>query len=620
MPKDIYNEGRVVGMSAYELYLRHQMSEYPELKPVTEREWLASTIGAGCSLILRIPKDTPAGIFERQLPDNSTLCAATNITASVFDGQVILDASTYWATSVVSYGPLIANTSASHPVTPGDSASTVPVGTEWTQSQRSHLKEYMKVIDGLVYQPGTWSKNTSSDSPYMDFSPDLHSRGTVRLKISKKLDQDVYVMITGWVYRPIIAGCTKLEAGALNAIHPWNGDFLGAERFPWSVKITFTVPTEVMHILNDKAYIRELVKGTESKAVTAKPIIDFDSIAVQQFYNSGDSTTYPTSVSNSKISMNVTELNVTGDGASVVAAYQRTDLKSGQITAENYPPILYGARVTQKGDQQMVPIDTGAPGTVKMFDNKDKAIAYPKVIPNTYAFYHDKNNKSVYLVEGDTVISLDTKLETENLGTVDAPKYTSIVKSGNKEIRAISLFDPNHNMLNTSGSAGQINAYEENDASATNRNLTWNDLLTALGANKVIDLIGSQLHRFRKNLPDVTSGDGGVLKITGTRESSIAGSLDVGTTVMIGKHTHDNTVVDEATFTSKGHAYLNNTATINRGKYGYNVYTDDSEFAFSKPIKSGANYIVFNNGLRLYISSQAPSTSGVPIGSIGIGW
>ena len=103
MPKEIYNEGRVVGMSAYEIYLRHQLSEYPEMEPVTEREWLASTIGAGCSMILRIPKDTPAGAFEKQLPDNSTLCAATNITATVFDGQVSLDATQTWATTALSF-------------------------------------------------------------------------------------------------------------------------------------------------------------------------------------------------------------------------------------------------------------------------------------------------------------------------------------------------------------------------------------------------------------------------------------------------------------------------------------------------------------------------------------
>lgn len=610
MPKEIYNEGRVVGMSAYEIYLRHQLSEYPELDPLTEREWLSATMDSGCSMILRVPKDTPAGVFDFKLPDDSTLCAATSITACVFDGQVTLDSNGRWATSVVSYGPLISNDSQSHPVAPGESKSTVPVGSAWTESQRSHLKEYMKIIDGIVYQPGTWEENIHSSSPYMDLTtPNMHKQGTVRLNISEKLDQDVYLIITGWTHRQIVAGASKLDSGSVGLIHPWNGDFLGSERFPWAVKIMFVVPTQVMHILNDKAYIRELVKGSQAMSVTARPVIDMESVSLNEFYENPDVGTYPNAVSASKVPMNVTELNVTGDGASVLAGYQRKDISSGSITGVDYPPVLYGSKVTEKGDQYIVPLDVGAPGTVKMFDNKTKAIAYPKVIPNTYSFYHDKDNHNVYLIEGDDLISLDTKLETKNLGTASSPKYTSIIKSGRAEVRALSLMNADNTMLDTSGSSGRIAAYEEKDASASDRNLSWDDLLTALGANKVIDLIGDELHRFRKNLPNVTSGDGGVLKITGDGGSSIAGSLTV-----------DKSITTKDYLDVKGSASVAKGATVNRGTASYNMTTTDSEFSFNKPIKSGADYIEFNNGLRLYISATAPSTSGVPVGSIGIGW
>lgn len=614
MPKEIYNEGRVVGLSAYELYLRHQLSEYPELEPVTEREWLSSTLGNGCSLILRIPKDTPAGVFEKQLPDNSTLCAASSITASVFDGEVSLDSDKSWATQVISYGQLISNTQASHPTTPGETRAEVPVGAEWTEAQLSHLKEYMKIVDGLVYQPGTWAENENSPKPYMDFaSPDLHKRGTVRLKISKKLEQDVYIILTGWIHRPIVAGSTKIEAGALNLIHPWNGDFLGAERFPWAVKITFTVPTSVMHVLNDKAYTRQLPKGSATKSVTSRSVIDFDSVDLQTFYNANDTTSYSGPVRDSKVLMNVSELNVTGDGASVAAAYQRSDKTYNGLSGTNYPPVLYSSKVTDKGDKELVPLDVAAPGTVKIFDNKDKAIAYPKVVPNTYSLYHDKANKNIYFIEGDDIVSLDTKLETKNLGTSSAPKYTSIVKSGNAEVRAISLLDASNNMLVTSGSSGKVDAFEENSISAADRNLNWDDLLTALGANKVIDLIGSQLHRFRKNLPDVTSGDGGVLKISGTGPSTISGSLTV-----------DKAITGKDSLSIAKGATIGQGAKIGRDASGYNATTDSAQFTFNKPIRTGAKYMEFDQGggnvLRLYISSTAPSTDGVPIGSIGIGW
>ena len=612
MPKEIYNEGRVVGMSAYEIYLRHQLSEYPDMEPVTEREWLASTIGAGCSMILRIPKDTPSGVFEKQLPDNSTLCAATNITATIFDGEVALDATQSWATKIISYGPLISNTSSSHPSTPGD---TVPVGTEWTEDQVSQLKEYMKIVDGLVYQPGIWEENSAADKqPYMDLKePNLNKRSKVRLNISKKLDQDVYVMMTGWVHRPIIAGSSKIEEGALNLIHPWNGDFLGAERFPWAVKITFVVPTKVMHVLNDKAYTRQLVTGQPSRSVTAKAVVDFDSVDLQAFYNSGDRTTYTKDVTLSKIPITVDEVNVTGDGVSVLSAYHRYDTASGGLTGANYPPILYGFKTNTKGDQTMVPIDTGAPGTVKVFENKAKAVNYPKVIPNVYSFWHDGDH--IYFIDGDDIISLDVDLETKNIGTAASPKYASIVRSGEKQVRAISLQNEKNEPLNTDGGSGTLSIVESStdETKDPNRFLNWTTLLAALGANKQIDLIGGQLRRFRRNLPNVTSGPGGILDITGTKASKIAGSLTV-----------KEDITTESDIHVEGSAFVSNAAKIDRGKNQSNLYTGDDEFIFSKPIRTGAEYMEFKQRdgkvLRLYICSEAPSTEGVPEGSIGIGW
>ena len=645
MPKDIYNEGRVVGMSAYEIYLRHQLSEYPDMEPVTEREWLSSTLGAGCSMILRIPKGT-SGQYDKQLPDNSTLCAASQITGTVFDGQVQLDATSSWATKVVSYGPLISNTSDSHPTTPGD---TVPSGSAWQEAQRKHLAEYMKIIDGLVFQPGTWSENEAEDkSPAMDFAePDLNKRGTVRINISKPLDRDVYVLLTGWVHRPIVAGSTKIEEGALNLIHPWNGDFLGAERFPWAVKITFVIPTEVMHVLNDKAYIRQMAKGRAMLEVTAKPIVDYDSTDIQQFYASGDKTTYkdaiakanadgsmytPQGVSDSRVQIYVKEFNTTGDAVSVLGAYQRGDVSiSGnpKLTGADYPPILYGAKVTSSGDQYVVPIDTGAPGTVKMFDNKEKAVAYPKIIPNTYAFWHDQANKSIYFIEGNEIISLDTKLETKNISNVaNSPYYASIIKSGDKQVEALSLIDTNGKMLKFDGTSNQgpIQVYTEHDAdpeypteirSKTYRNLCWEDLLIALGNNKRVDVIGNQLHRFRSNLPDVTSGYEGLLKIDGTKQSYINGSLlikkslEVTGEAKVGQMLYANGAIQVTTHNGK--------------RDGYHIISTSNECIFNTPIRSGSNYIEFTQPeggvLRLYITGSAPKQDGsIPVGSIGIGW
>ena len=40
MPKIIYNEGRVVGLSAYETYVKNHIAEDPNTPPASEREWL----------------------------------------------------------------------------------------------------------------------------------------------------------------------------------------------------------------------------------------------------------------------------------------------------------------------------------------------------------------------------------------------------------------------------------------------------------------------------------------------------------------------------------------------------------------------------------------------------
>ena len=619
MPQEIYNEGRVVGLSAYELYLRHQLSEYPELEPLTEREWLASTLGNGASMILRIPKGT-SGLFEKQLPDKCALCAATSITACVFDGTVALDARSEWGTRITSYGPLISNTKASHPVTPGDDKDTVPWGVQWSKETHAQLKEYMKIVDGLVYQPGEWKENSnSSKNPYMDFTPDLHSRGMIRLNVSKALEHDVYIILHGWVHRSAVGGASKLDAGALADVHPYNGDFLGVERYPWAVKVLLTVPTGLMHVLNDKAYIRKLpATDTNNVSVTAKSIVDTESVNLQTFYSTNDTTTYTDNVSKSKISVDVTELNVTGDGASVIAAHQRKDISQGGLNGTNYPPILYGAKVTNTGQQSMVPLDVGAPGTVKVFDAKAKATNYPKIIPNTYALWHDKTNKDMYFVEGNEVVPMTTKLKTQNLGTASAPKFTSIATSGNTEIRAVSLVDDKGTALNTSGSGGTI------DASA--KNLTWTDLLTALGANKAIDVIGANLNEFRKNLPNIVSGTGGILDIKGTGLSSIAGRLAVGIGLSVGGNfAAEGYIKGEGSLQIAGASTLAGGVTVKKGNSSYHFQTTDSApISFNKAIKSGANYIEFDQGsgksLRLYVSSTQPDPASVPEGSIGIGW
>ena len=89
MPREIYNEGRVIGLSAYEIYLREFLTKYPDGTPATEQEWLASSIAMGSSLLLEVPENTGMDGFwfiDIDFPINSTLCAANTIIASYFFG------------------------------------------------------------------------------------------------------------------------------------------------------------------------------------------------------------------------------------------------------------------------------------------------------------------------------------------------------------------------------------------------------------------------------------------------------------------------------------------------------------------------------------------------------
>lgn len=608
--KQIYNEGRVVGLSSYELYVKHHLSEFPSLPVLSEREWLAASVGNGSSMILRVASGTAAGIHDYPLPSDSLLCApGSTVTASLFNGTVEIDTDGYWAIKVTSYGPLISNTSSSSPVSPG-SKENVPSGnvTTWDNANINKLKEYLKIIDGVAFQPGEWT--ASKTEPAKDFKPNYTSQSIIRLRLSKALEEDVYILLHGFIHTPIVAGTGKHDSSPINPAgannRPHDGDFLGAAIFPWASKIIFTVPNEVMNVLQSRMYTRELPDGGKSKSVDSTPLIDFDSTDPSAYYSvqNGDSN----------IALDVKDINVVNAGVSVLGTYQREDKTSGGYKGTNYPPVLYGAKVTKTGVQTMSPVDIAAPGTVKVFESKDLAINYPKVIPNVFSLYKDDSTGDIFIIDKDTtendLVPITTKVKTENFGTTGSPKYAATIRArneaGNDEatVSAISLLDPNGNKLNTDGTSTSI-------LDATT-NLNWTTLLKALDNNQKIELLGEVLRTFRGNLPNIKTS--GVLDLSGTGTNKLAGALQVakdltvkGSSSVTGNHT------------VAGNATVGGSLTVNGGT-DYNALTDDTEFKFNKPIKSGANYITLNNGLRLYISSTAPSTSGVPVGSIGIGW
>lgn len=255
--KEIYNEGRVVGESAFECYVRQCLAEDPDNEPCTEREWLASSIGMGASMLLKIKSDSNTSVHVKDyiLPTNSKLCAANTIVASFFYGSAEVD-SAGWATKVTDYGLGISNKSSSSPAAStitNISTSTIPTQTlaKVSEDVQEQMMQYAKIQDGVILQPGEWYKSTSETTPYMDFMPSMNQRPTVRFVFSGKISCDFYILLTGFTNRIVVAGETGYDTGSTEKINPQDGDFLGPQIYPWANKIVFTYPGILTKLIKD---------------------------------------------------------------------------------------------------------------------------------------------------------------------------------------------------------------------------------------------------------------------------------------------------------------------------------------------------------------------------------
>ena len=241
MPKQIYNAGRVVGMSNYEIYAKHALEENPGIDIPSEREWLASQLVHGTSMILKIKAHDTSGIHyvDYPLPEDSKLCSANVLVASQFFGVCAVD-SIGWATKVTDYGQGISNTSNKYPLDNVD-ASEYPTQTirEFNDAEKKQILNYIKIQDGVSLQPGAW-RSTEHGSPAKDFTADLTNIPVIRITFASKITSDFYIVITGFTNRGIIAGITKLETGSTEEEGSENGDFLGPALYPWANKIIFT--------------------------------------------------------------------------------------------------------------------------------------------------------------------------------------------------------------------------------------------------------------------------------------------------------------------------------------------------------------------------------------------
>lgn len=251
--KAIYNEGRVVGLSAYEVFVKQFLQDYPDEVPPTEREWLSASLADGSSMIVKL-KAGYVSETDVQLPNNTKITGANVILGSLFIGDVSSVTSNVntaeWATAVTACGPTAIKEPTSAPKRAKSRASDA-----WTTDEIQAADAYAHIVDGVFVQPGTWSGNTMTE-------PDITEPGYVRFKTTQNLTHDVCIIMTGFTNTTVLKGEAGLEITEPSP-HPENGDFLGPEMFPWASKIILTFPTAIATSL-----LTHIKSGSQSLTVT----------------------------------------------------------------------------------------------------------------------------------------------------------------------------------------------------------------------------------------------------------------------------------------------------------------------------------------------------------------
>ncbi len=414
MPRELWNEGRVVGYSAYEMYVRHHLSVMPDTPPASEKEWLASMMAMGSSMLLRVNAEDAGAVgshyIEVEFPEKCRLCAANNIIASFFSGAGYVEGnSTGWATKVIDYGPLICNESTFN--SPHNNGNIPPMFTNiegLSADTISQIREYMKIVDGIVIQPGTWTTNLNNP-PYKDFKPtlkydelkpELSKVPKLRILLSDRVEKDFFILLTGFTNRTVVDGQTGFDS-AVNTQSPADGDFLGPWAFPWAAKVFFSVPSSFVNYFMSNKYSRKLPESDEEITVTSDSIIDMKSGNPKAFYSS--------KFNESKQDIVVTDINTIGEDAAVLVTFSKTD---------NLPPALYGSLINQKDsaeiDNILYPIDTVAPGTVKLYQEDGSFFSDVNVlqtyitdiessVPFNYGLYRELS--SAVIMQRDPIIN-----------------------------------------------------------------------------------------------------------------------------------------------------------------------------------------------------------------------
>lgn len=519
MPRKIFNEGRIQGLSSYEIYTKlHQATVTdPTIQPASEREWLASSLAMGASMLLKIEADTNHEDNENwtkdiQFPDNTLLCAANTIMASFFTGEgeygVQQSAGMHpnWANRVSDYGSLISNTTELHPSEEVGPTGTVPVKASaienWTQAQKDKLANYMKIVDGIIIQPGTW-ENSKNKPPEMDLAADLGTYPRIRLLFKGPITTDFEILLTGFSIRAVVIGETGLagSTGTTGFGKPQDGDFLGPEQFPWANKVIFSVPSSYIAYFASGAYTRKLpASAGEYQTVKDTAVIDMKTTQPETYYI----TNYP----NARVQTDVSEFTTLGDGTAVLTVYQKKDI---------YPPALYGTFVDSNGTNYLNPLDVVAPGTIKMFENatEEELKDYEDTFDGTFGMNKNDDGTIGVLDKNDNMVpAADVSVQEvdyDNPGGSSVKANKVITKTGTKQAQSISISEDvkgnQYTVGNDTSSATTVGNTSAilgalQKVIPDSSNVTWAALLEALANNKSVDILGDNLKYVKAGLPN----------------------------------------------------------------------------------------------------------------------
>lgn len=519
MPRQIYNEGRVVGYSAYEVYLKEHAAVDPTTTPATEREWLAASIGSGSSMLLKISAsdltepypDAGYYLFESQLPATSKLCAANTIVASMFIGHGEYLPDTSWATKVLSYGPLIDNTEDASPSGVVGPGGDIPLKSTFNLSQPlfyNELKNYSLVLDGILIQPGTWLENESAP-PEKTFTPDMAYPPRVRILFQDMITEPIEIMLTGFTDRTVITGVSGIEGSHTDA-HPENGGFLGPEYYPWANKIIFTVPTLYAQVFTNNNYVRSLdneIVGPEYLHTQPHPIgtaaIDTPEDPKTFYETPGDSPLI-------KGELNGMDLVLESGVVRCTPFEANMDVLTVCRKNAKYPPALWATlcepiigSVSQT--KYLCPVDIVAPGSIKAI--KDGTAQELKDYQNTYpgttamSIASDGTIATVdpatsELVPGAEVTQQDITYTSINSG--DRKAQCNIVQAGKSKGMMLStgIMNDNHTVTQYT-----ISNDTSNTLSPSSSNITWAALLEGLANDKSVDILGNNMKAVKNGLP-----------------------------------------------------------------------------------------------------------------------